>query len=248
MKTPTKACLVILLLTITISTSPAQVYITVGGGYNLAAGQDVISTNVTSSGEENVYGSYGKGLSVGTGFGFMFGKHIGGELGVSYKTFSTYESTYSDNGLYGKKEDKGSMLRLIPAIKVTGGEKIKPYAKFGIVVGVSPKIEEVITFSGSVLSETGTIKYSGGSSVGFMGAMGVDLGITDMFGFYFELNSINQTWAPDKAVMTSTFSSSGTINFVDNLPDNADNEELKVFFPFSSFGINAGIILKFGGK
>lgn len=261
MKKLSKIALVILVLSFPITTVNAQgLYLNVGLGYNLAAGKQLIGTNTTSSSIEGVYGSYGKGISPDLGVGFMFSEHVGAELGFSYLLGGKYETTDNDGSTTSTTEAKAKMLRIIPAIRVTTGETVKPYARFGIVIGMMPKADVEETGSTTVsgfgsTSFTNTDKYTGGSSIGFLGAAGVDFKLSDMLAIYAELNSITQSWAPNKRESTMVSSAGGvsvsessTTNFEDNVPDNSTGIGLKYFEPFSSFGIHAGVKLMFGGK
>lgn len=236
-------------------------YINVGLGYNLASGKDVLATNQTSSTEENVYGSYGEGLNFGAIFGYMFSANVGGELGFSYLSGKEFTSTFNTSNTNITQKVSGTMLRLTPALKVTAGEKIKPYGKFGLVLGLSPGAELTATgaTSGSTYQETD--KYSGGTSMGWMGAFGVDIELSGNMSIFGELTVINQSWAPDKNEWTITSSSgsvsiteSGTTTYVDKVVYpvaespvyDVDLQQLRDPEPFSSFGINVGVMIAFG--
>ena len=233
-------------------------YVNVDVGYNLSAGSAVLGTNETTSNEEIVKGSFGKGISFGLGVGYMFNENVGAEIGFSYLSGSKFEFTDNDGTTSSTTEAKGKMMRITPALKVTAGESIKPYAKFGVVIGMAPKIEAEETGStGFGGSFTSTDELSGGMAIGLMGAAGVDFKLSDMISIFVELNSISQSWAPDKDKWTHTESvgglsdsQSGTINYEDNISaSNTDpNVGLKMNQPFSSFGIHAGVKLSFGGK
>ena len=84
-----------------------------------------------------------------------------------------------------------------------------------------------------------------------------------MISIFLELNSISQTWAPEKDEWSATETSgvlsqseSGTQTFVDKLSGTqssstifgVDNQALKEYQPFSSWGIHIGAKLAFGGK
>jgi opacity protein-like surface antigen len=231
-------------------------YVNVGAGYNLSAGSQVLGYNTTDSDFEIVKGSFGKGVSFGLGLGYMFGEHVGAELAFSYLSGAKFEFTDDDGTFSGTTEAKGKMMRLTPALKITAGESFKPYAKFGLVVGIAPKIdvegEETGPFGSSSTSED---KLSGGMSLGFMGAAGVDIKVSEMLSVFIELNSINQSWAPEKNEWSYTQTAagitdeeSGTVTFDDTDSGTDEDTGLKNYFTFSSFGIHAGVKLSFGGK
>lgn len=245
-----------------IETNAQGLYINTGAGYNLAAGSQSLGTNTTQTSATIVCGSFGKGISFGAGFGYMFTPNIGTELGFSYLAGSGY--TFTD--IYGSEtsttKTKSKMLRIIPAIKITAGEKLKPYAKFGVVIGLIPKLDVEMTGTGSPgFFYTETHKLSGGSSIGLMGALGIDFKLSEMFSIFTEVNMINQTWAPGKdeyqepAIEYDPSTGiyiqvikAGTTTYVETVNENGpDNEDLKEYLAFGSFGINAGIKISFGG-
>ncbi len=255
---------------VALITNAQGVYVNLGLGYNLNAAKQVIGVNQTdntiagTSSMEIKTGSYGKGFGFGLGLGYMFNENIGAEASFSMLFGSKYKTTYSDDqGVTGNGEVKGKIMRITPALKVTGGEKMKPYAKFGLVIGVGAKGDLTYTETGVGYTYKDTRKYSGGTSIGWMGAFGVDFELSDMIGIFLELNSINQTWAPEKNEWSrnvtsgiSTQSESGTQTYVDKLSGaqsqsaifGVNNQELKDYNPFSSFGIHVGAKLSFGGS
>ncbi len=265
MKTLRKISLVFIASLVAFSIANAQgVYVNLGLGYNLNAAKQVIGTNQTIGNTptvENVNGSYGKGFGFGLGLGYLFTENVGAELGFSMLFGSKYKTTYSDDqGSTGNGEAKGKIIRITPALKVTGGEKMKPYAKFGLVLGLGAKGEMTYNETGVGYTLKVTEKYSGGMSMGWMGAFGVDYELSDMLGIFLELNSINQTWAPEKNAWSITQTSgnfseseSGNQTYEDKLSGTqsesaifgVDNQELKEYHPFSSFGIHIGAKLAF---
>src|SRR5438132_13940429 len=77
-------------------------YVGAGAGYSLAsacgAAQGLANTgNTTPAAFENVTGSAGQGLSLALTPGYMFSKHIGAELGVSYLIGSPVTLTDNSN-------------------------------------------------------------------------------------------------------------------------------------------------------
>src|SRR6185436_7111599 len=242
-------------------------YVTAGMGYNLAAGSILLGFNNTDNGvtssETTVSGSLGKGISFGAGFGYMFTKNVGAELGFSYLSGSTYTFTstetepFSNGSLTSVSKIKGKLMRIAPAIKITAGEKLKPYAKFGVVIGLMPKADEDRTTSGMGISLNSTDRYSGGTSIGWTGALGMDLNLSSMFSIFLELNTITQSWSPGKDEYTRPeydyslgypiqITKTGTITYVKTDTGKPD-EETKGYVPFSSFGVHAGIKISFGG-
>lgn len=245
------------------------IYFDLGLGYNFSAASSVLGVESTESSSgfetnEVVCGSMGKGFGGGLGVGYMFSKNCGFEFNFSYLSGSEYEIKSTGTGYLETQTAKGKMIRITPALRVaTSGEKIKGYCKFGPVIGVGTKVdvEETGSYSmggGYSSSWNNEYNYSGGISVGLMGAAGIEFNLSDMFGIYFELNSISQSWAPKEMEFTETETNvgpfgvdtetdAGNVDFKDKVDDNDVDKELKEFIPFSSVGIKAGIKLTFGG-
>lgn len=137
-------------------------------------------SNSTGSGftstQEQVSVSLGKGFNIGGAFGYMFNEHVGAELGLSYLVGGKSEANTTERSTnYNSTTDytlSSKMIRIIPTLVIaTGGEKINPYAKFGVVIG-----------SGSVLYETNSIsdgdiyisnlELSGGMALGLTSSIG----------------------------------------------------------------------------
>ena len=237
-----------------------NMYIIAGSGYNLSAGADRLGTSSSSGKVKNVYGTFGEGLTFNAGIGGMFNEHIGCELifsvlsgrGIKYYDYSSYSEGFSSSHL----------IRAIPALKLTFGNKIKPYAKFGVLISVNNEInfESSSTdnsFPGYTTTRAEKAHYSGGLSTGVMGAFGFDFIISKKISIFSEINTINQTWGPGKVEYTSSVtvngqysSSSSTEILVDEIANgpSQSNERLKPILPFGSIGIQAGVKFIFGNN
>ena len=231
--------------------SGQNLYLNLGAGYAFPSASQVIDVSHTSTNNENVYGSFGKGVNIKGGIGLMFSDHLGAELGFSYLIGSSYV-VVDDAVLYTYK---GKMFRIMPGLKFTFGDDVKPYAKFGVVFGLGGEVEaEVNGIAGNNVI-TGTEKLSGGSSAGWFGAFGIDFRAGDNLSVFVELEGISQSWTPEKYDESITLVNGNVAVtqvesriLVDNLPDGASGQSLAPVEPFSSIGINAGIKLSFGSK
>jgi hypothetical protein len=243
-------------------------------------------------------GSYGRGVRTGLNVGYMVTDYIGAELGIDYligSNITRYKSNYinTDNSTYVDQTNsnnntytslvhssneeikvKGSMLRFIPAVRITAGDwKVKPYLKFGLVISVLNKMqyEDIRTDvnTAGVSKTTEQIeKGKGNVSLGFAGALGATYQLPKNFGIFAEVGLIAQSYAPTKAEITKY-----TIDGVDQLQgmtvreietvyvdhyshstpaspdaDNQPYETNKDYYPFNSIGLNVGISWAFGGK
>jgi len=156
--------------------------------------------------------------------------------------------------------------------------RITPYIKVGLVIGISPSITitndstysystfyPTVTTIDTVVAQTN--KLSGGTSFGFSVALGADVRLNNLISLYGEIGMIGQTYAPTSGTLTSytkdgadqlstMTTSQKQITYVDSYttsssaPTNAalPSQQLKVYEPFSSWGINIGVHLTFGGN
>jgi hypothetical protein len=248
MKTAKRTIFFLLPVLFAGTVSAQNLYLNIGAGYAFPSASQVIDVNHTSASDENVYGSFGKGFNFGAGIGYMFSDHIGAELGFSYLSGATCE-VMDDAVLY---EYHGKMFRIKPALKITAGDDVKPYAKFGVVFGVGTKVNVDISGVDGNDVVAGEEELSGGTSTGWFGAFGLDFHASDRLSVFVELEAISQSWTPDKYEESITFTN-GNVSvtqvesriLVDERPDGAAGQALAPAEPFSSIGINAGIKLSF---
>lgn len=263
-------------------------YVSAGGGYgfSMAPNSSFSATDYTRNpsglGTVETYkisngtGSFGRGLQFGATVGYMFSENIGAELNVGYLVGSKITNTDTElknNGdTYSSTATaSGNMLRLTPALRFSvGKDKLKPYMRVGLVIGVGSKI--VSTYSstdfnssnGKTNIDQSEMAVTGGVSMGFAAGIGVNYMFSDKVGIFAELGIISQAWAPSKSVLTKS-----TSNGADNLPFMTTSQketdyvnsytttsgtfspgtpsiQLKQYAPFSSVGINVGVHLAFG--
>lgn len=275
----------IVLSSVSLNSNAQGFYINAGLGYGFNAASQVIGTNYTKTTDgsgntttttTNVKGSYAAGLNFGAIFGYMFNEHISGEIGINYLSGSTTTTTNSHTDSASSDVftmgTKATMLRIIPAIKISGEPgTVTPYLKAGLVLGLSGKITNTVNGTSTTLGTSdvyaGTEEYTGGTSIGFMGAVGIDYKLSDMFSIYGEIGMIGATWAPTVMNVTAytingvdqlaqnntsekqtTFSSSTTTSSNVNPSPGSPTQSLQSFEPFSSWGINIGVHLTFVGK
>ena len=139
---------------------------------------------------------------------------------------------------------------------------MKPYGKFGLVIGLNSQIEETTTASVG-LTATGREKLTGSASAGWFGACGIELKAGSETKLFAELSVINQTWAPEKDEWTLTGNNSsgygvesGTTLYEDIVSFPVPTSPffgvplraLKQKLPFGSVGINIGASFSFGQK
>ena len=209
-------------------------YVGLNFGYNAPAGAgnfDAISVvNSTSTNTsysiENIKFSFGKGVSTGLAFGYMFNENIGAELGVQYllggKTKYTQTFTFTNTSIT-TGDISAKMFQIKPSIVLaTTIKKTTPYAKFGMVIG-SGKIlsnEKSIRNLNNTTEET--VEFKGGISLGYSAAVGLNFPINKNIAINSEINMVNMQYSPKKAILTKA-----TSNGVDQLPSyNTSQKEI----------------------
>jgi hypothetical protein len=230
----------------------------------------------TSTDYTKVNLSLGKGINTGFFVGFMFNKNLGAELGVSYLIGSktTIQDEASSNNASSIDEIifKGNMLRLTPALKMMVGEgKLQPYTKLGMIVGVGGKFtEEYNSSSTGPFGSSSSIEkyeYTGGVSLGFYGGLGINYALSENLCLFGEIAGNYQNWAPTKGeLVTATYdgldelpfmtTSEKEVEYFDELTVNnnsptdpgSPSKDLKFYVPFSSIGINIGLVFTLGGS
>src|ERR1017187_10309842 len=237
LKAITIAIAVAFLSLVSTNSNAQNFYISAGIGYGFQAASQALGTNYSSTtsgntfseSNANVTGSFGKGVNFGGAIGYMFSEHFGGEIGISYLSGSKISSTNNANQVSVESvaitnDASATMLRVIPALKIVGeAGKITPYARIGLVLGVSPTITAnynetdiytslfpIGTYDSTYSS---TNKFTGGISIGFSVALGADLKLSNKVSIYGEVGMIAQTWAPTSSNYTSYFD-----NNIDQLP------------------------------
>jgi hypothetical protein len=217
-------------------------------------------------------GSFGKGIQPGIIIGYMFNQNLGAELGISYllggKIVSTDEYHSVPYTWIEETTMSAKMLRFTPALKMTvGNGKIKAYMRAGLIIGAAGRIKSEYKYtSSSSYIEEGEAETTGDISLGFSGALGTDFMLSDNIGIFAEMGIITQSWAPKKSEITK-FTMDGQdaldnlttndreVEFVESYSFDSNNidmdsptQQLKMFFPFSSFGINVGLRIALGGS
>ena len=246
-----------------------------GLGYGMNAVSSMLGDEQTipSSGGTShklVKGSFGSGLNFGIGAGYMFNENIGAEIGFNYlmgsKTTITSTDASSSPTVTNKDVWSAKMIRIIPSIVITAGDgKIRPYAKVGLVMGMGGKLTDDATSTDGTNNAEQVDEYTGGTAIGFASSLGIHIGLSDNLMIFGELGMVGQAWAPKKDMVTkSTLNGTdvlGTMttsqketDFSDSYTDptspnpGAPSQSLKFYVPMSSFGVNVGIHMAFGGK
>ena len=251
------------------------------GGYGLSAASQNIATEtsyvnstlVYSYDDKMVKGSFGEGINTGIVVGDMINSKIGIELSINYLIGKKFAGSEDDHRTYSKKYQSAvTMLRLTPGLKLTtGSEKTNAYARAGMILGLGGKkkyLEDYDYKTNGVVTQKiyHEVNLTGGLSIGFMGALGVEVPLGGSCKFFTELNFISQSWAPTNG-KTTTFTVDGIdklstlntrekeTNYVSSYSysssqydPNQPSKYLKTYLPMSSIGLNFGLHLMLGKK
>lgn len=209
--------------------------------------------------------SYGKGVHAGLAVGYMFNKHIGAELGISYLFGDDieYRSEYKDVKTTVDFSSKINMLQINPSVVfTTGSEVVSPYARLGVLIGTSAKV--------STKAESSTDNYSfedelrKGIALGGSAALGINYNLSNKVSLFAEAEYRGMSYTPDEREVTRIVDQGKDVAVstvydspVQTLQDNANNgiafnnfkKSARMSTPFSvsSLGLNIGVAYKFGG-
>lgn len=252
----------------------SQIYSGANIGYNLGMAPQNIATSLTvqvnQTTRTNVKGSFGKGTSINAFAGYEIKPNLCLQLDVNFLYGIHYKATYLNDTLYKQELDlSATMLKAAPSIIAKiGTGKTEPYLKAGVLFRLAGSIKNKTTFQDlqtQIISDSHT-KYNYGFSCGVVTSAGISSKINKKLKFTAELCVQLQTWSPKKAEVTKytvngedrtaqLLPSQKTINFTNSYSTNANNysgykpnQQLKLYMPFSSIGINVGFIYTFQKK
>jgi hypothetical protein len=225
-----------------------NVYVKLGGGYGLSlASQEMYDAGVSPA-HDYKYGSYGEGIDFGLGFGYNVNSNIAFEVAGSYTLGKKYENTFTLLGGSITDKNYANTICIMPSVIVKAPLKdITPYTRFGMVLGIPTKFEEVTS-----TAVTGTLKYkeTGGLAMGIQGAVGINFKAGKHLGIFAEVFGIGMNYAPGTKENTETYTGGTldpTITYQENwTPAAGDNTAEKPRYSFSSFGMNVGLTYTFG--
>ena len=261
----------------TLNAQKSYIRLGVGGGVGLKQyeGDTWVDETHTSTSDNLVIKSLGLGcgFNANLAFGYMLSDYVGIELGVNeFIGLGNKVKSSSTSGSYDHSSDatfSGMMLQIVPAIIITPGlEKVNPYARLGMSVGILPsvvgKFNSTSTGGGTLKSSSSSeskLKLSGGVALGFTAAGGIDFNLSKHFTFFGELVFNGITYAPAKGKYTKY-----TVDGVDKLatmttkdkewtyekkfdaaeviPEDSPAKLPKSSFNFSNVELNIGIKFK----
>jgi opacity protein-like surface antigen len=243
---PFQAIIISFAVIISFSQATAQgSYFSGAFGYGFPGG-DRIGIESPGGVNKNVYGSFGKGLTLGLNTGYMVNDNAGLDLGIWYVMGSTYEFTTFDTNV-GNVTDlvSGKTIRIMPAIKVCTEKEKKLYAKFGLILGIATELNDDETYyiasSGGSTPVFARQEFRGGTSFGWMGTAGIEFSGNQNISVFIEVNFFHQNYFPGMLTQYAPGLPAMTYRLVDEPNPAATDEKLKPSFPFSTAGITLGV-------
>lgn len=266
----TKTLLILIFTIVSLCAQAQSFYVRAGLGAAISTSPRIgyQSTTIGDSGYYQKIDSKRIGLADGlpivAAAGYYFGNNFGVELGVDYfagfnvKPFFIDEDTWTAKG-------RGSMLSIVPAIIIRiNNDKLKPYARLGIMIGVLNKVLMFQTNNpSSSYSESTTSKDYGGIAIGAQAALGAELPLGKLLSLFGEVNLDEISWAPTKGKylkdtyngvdqLANMTTKEKTWIYVKNLdtsqpiPYSDPDKQTLVNYSFSNVGLIVGVKLNFG--
>ena len=217
-------------------------------GAGLPSGVSTIQN--TSNGNTTIAPlSYGTGFNIALAGNYMFSDHIGAGLDLNYMI--GYNTTSTDDGSSGGSSNtivyKGTLFAITPNIILSANaDKINPYARFGIVIGL-PSYSITTTETGpSFLSGANIDTYSGGLALGWYAGFGIQFPLSDKLKLNVELFDRDLTYLPTTYTNTQAFDGASQAPTRTLTTSNSNQNNLTSYQPFGSVGIKVGVQLSLG--
>ncbi len=260
----------------TLNAQKAYIRLGVGGGVGLTqyGGDMWADVTATSTSNDLVIKSMGlgSGFNANLAFGYMLADNVGIELGVNefigFGKKNHCSVTTSSSTLSSDTKVSGMMLQIIPAIVLTTGlEKVNPYARIGMIVGILPSIVTKYNSTSTGIPEKATTvsefkeKIYGGIALGFTAAGGIGFNLSEKLSLFGEFVFNGITYAPAKgkytkytidgadqlATMTTRdkqWTYEKKYDSDEDIPDGSPDKFPKQSFNFSNVELNVGIKFK----
>ncbi|WP_430406907.1 outer membrane beta-barrel protein [Fluviicola sp.] len=266
------------LAVMTLGTASAQFNLGISAGYGIGSPGHVMGTNTVSTSssysEKNIYGTLGNGIQANLTPGYMFGEHFGIELGLNgfFGSKTTIDEVSVPTGDY-EHTQSSTQFRISPAFVIkSGGEKISVYARTGLVLPLMGSVKsEINDATNPALVTVMELKTSGKVSLGYTGAVGLNVHFGKKLGFFAEVGA-NSLRVKSKDTELTKYTVNGTdvlgnvptyskeTKYVDELTNTSNNtstnpsgtdansakEDLRQIANFSNFFIQVGFKITFG--
>lgn len=265
-----KKNLLLALLLVSAMGLSAQMYVGLGFGYHMAAQDRALGTSYATNGDaSNIYGSMGQGVIPALKFGYMLDDNWGIEFGFSY-LMGGEQTVYEDlqPSMYDSYTEKitavSNMIRLSPQLVFKTEMGI--YFRAGLIIPVGGKTMVSRTvdveFNGTTSNTSVEIENHGAFTAGFDGAIGYGFSLNDNMTIFGELEYVGlriygatatvtkyevdgKDKLPDLKTIQIETEYVDEVLTTDNTSEDEPFKDLKSSSPYSSLGINFGIIYHF---
>ena len=276
----TKILFILMLSVMSFCAQAQSAYVRVGLGAAICTSPQYVHQNtyITIGGNQNttetIKAGQGDGLPIFAAAGYYFGKNFGVELGVDYFQGFNHKTVDNYNGSITTQKLHATMLSIVPALVMRLNlDKVTPYARLGIMIGVLSNGIYVQTMSGSPISEKGffndgagadlTEKDYGGIAIGAQAALGTEFKLSKHFSLFGEINLDAINWSPKKGKLTK-YSIDGVdklgtlttkdkswvyetkVDYTQTIPDSEPDKWLKENYSFANVGLIVGVKINFG--
>jgi len=212
----------------------------------------------------------GSGMNGSVAFGFMPCKYVGFELAISkfIGFLSRGDSVMKMlGGVNSEATVKANVLSLIPSVVVSAGlEKVNPYGRFGIMIGVLPVMRQFYKSERTSVHPPNEVEatheYTGGVAIGFNATGGVSFKVNNLISMFAELNFTGMSYSPtesdlirydindvDQLPSLSTKQKETIylkkINLDEQIPDTSPDKKLMKSYSLNSVGASFGIVFSF---
>lgn len=205
-----------------------RLYMAVHGGYNttvagtsgidylsiITEGIPILTANGDDDKVETPTYSFGKGINVGINIGYMFNRNMGIELGADYLLGGKNNFKIKNEDNLSETSIHAKMIQLRPAMRIAAGkDKINPYAKVGLVIGIGGTIDSELEITDGTDKTNAIFVKDQGVAFGFTGAGGVEFGVNEKISIFSEISFTGLSFNPQKGKITKA-----EFNGVDQLP------------------------------
>lgn len=241
--------IVFFILSIAGISNAQSVYFKLGGGYGLGlSSQYLFDKSTVATSRDLQYGSFGQGIDLHAGVGYMICKNWGFELAGSFVLGNKFEENSVIGTVNYNSKHYANTISIMPAVVVSTqlAKEVDLYSRFGMTIAIPMKYED-ITATGTG-APTGTMKWkeSGGVALGINGAVGTKFILSKNFGIFTEIFGTAMSWGPSTLEVTEKYANDATvypkITYEENwTPTAGDNKAPKPRYALSNFGLRVGV-------
>lgn len=255
------------LISICASQMHAQSFVSFKSGYAFEFNKTASSGQLYLGANEYVVeqldaASYGVGVHVGLGVGFMLSENLGLQVAADYVRGLVEQDIRLQGVSTTNLNTTITQIQLSPMLVIsTGAEGFNLYSKTGLLLPVMTDFEKEYTATlpnDGMLLQKETLNFS--TKMGLVGAIGFLFSTNEKLSIFLEAEAINIALKPNSNELTN-YEQNGidklselttaqkNIDYVDQITNSGNSNEarqaLATPVSFSSFGINLGLNIYF---